>query len=68
MLRCADNSLYCGITVDVDRRIKEHNTSPKGAKYTRNKRPVHLVYTKSVDGGQSGALKAEIAFKKLTRK
>lgn len=43
MLRCADDSLYTGITTDLDRRVEEHNTSPKGAAYTRAKRPVTLV-------------------------
>lgn len=45
LLRCADNSLYCGVTTDVERRIVEHNSSNKrGAKYTRVRRPVELAY------------------------
>ena len=44
MLRCADGSLYTGWTTDVERRLKEHNESPKGAKCTHAKRPCVLVY------------------------
>lgn len=46
IVRCADNSLYCGSTTDVIRRVNEHNSdSSKAAKYTRAKRPVILVHT-----------------------
>jgi putative endonuclease len=46
MLRCSDNSLYSGITNNLDRRLKEHNSSTsRSAKYTRAKQPVKLVYT-----------------------
>lgn len=47
MLRCADNSLYTGITTDMPRRLREHSGvggSKRGAKYTRTRRPVRLVY------------------------
>lgn len=45
MLRCFDNSLYCGVTNNLARRLKEHNSgSRKSAKYTRAKRPVKLIY------------------------
>ena len=45
IVRCKDNSLYCGITTDLERRVEEHNSSTgKGAKYTRAKGPVTLVY------------------------
>ena len=45
ILRCADNSLYCGMTSNLDNRIKEHNSGgKKGAKYLRGKKPVKLVY------------------------
>lgn len=44
MVRCRDNSLYTGITTDLEKRILEHNCGPKGARYTRGRRPVDLVY------------------------
>ena len=46
ILRCADNSLYTGITIDIERRLVEHNTDNKrAASYTRSRRPVELVYS-----------------------
>jgi len=44
ILRCRDNSLYTGITTNLEQRLHEHNHSPKGAKYTRGRRPVSLTY------------------------
>ena len=45
IVRCSDNSLYCGQTNNLQKRIKEHNSrGPKGAKYLRGKKPVVLVY------------------------
>lgn len=44
LLRCSDNSLYCGQTKDLNRRIKEHNSNESKSKYTRARRPVKLVY------------------------
>ncbi len=67
VLQCSDDSLYCGITTDTKRRLKEHNTGPRGARYTRARRPVSLVHTESYDS-QSAALKAEYAFKRLSRR
>ena len=66
MLKCSDDSLYTGITTDLDRRLDEHNNSPKGAKYTRNKRPVTLVYNESCED-KSSASKREVEIKKLSR-
>lgn len=66
ILRCSDNTLYTGITTDIERRIDEHNNSPKGAKYTRNRRPVSLVYSEACED-KSIASKREYAIKKLTR-
>jgi putative endonuclease len=63
---CADNSLYTGITTDIIRRLDEHNTKPSGAKYTRSRRPVNIVYCARFDS-RSSASKAEAAFKKLSR-
>lgn len=67
ILRCADNSLYTGITTDLDRRVEEHNTSRKGAKYTRQKRPVELVYFEKF-AGRSAAMKREWEVKQLSKK
>ena len=66
MLRCCDGSLYTGITTDTDRRVAEHN-SGKGAKYTRSKRPVELVYQEECEN-HSQALRREWEIKKLTRR
>ena len=65
VLQCKDTSLYTGITTDVNRRISEHN-SKKGAKYTRSRVPVRLVYSRQVKG-RSAASKLEASFKKLSR-
>jgi len=65
LLRCADNSLYCGVTNDIDRRIKKHSTG-KGAKYTRSRLPVELVWQSSgVD--KSTAHKAEYYIKQRSK-
>jgi len=66
IVRCSDGSLYTGITVDKDRRVNEHNTSNKGAKYTRPRRPVQLVYSEKQEN-RSLASKRESTIKKLTR-
>ena len=66
ILQCKDNSLYTGITTDLKRRIEEHNSSDKGARYTRNRRPVSLVYSETKKN-RSEASKRESAIKKLTR-
>ena len=67
VVRCSDDSLYTGITTDINRRIEEHNTSNKGAKYTRTRRPVKLEY-KEIYVDRSTASKREYTIKKLTRK
>lgn len=66
MLSCADGTLYTGITVDVKRRVEEHNTSPLGAKYTRGRRPVTLVFSQAFRN-RSLASRAEARMKKLSR-
>jgi len=66
MLTCADKTLYTGITVDLDRRIGEHNHSLLGAKYTKARRPVELVYSKKFRS-RSAAAKAESRIKRLSR-
>ena len=67
ILKCADGTLYTGITVDLKRRVGEHNSSKKGAKYTRARRPVKLVYSKKFNN-RSLATKAEAKIKLLPRK
>lgn len=67
MLRCADDSLYTGITKDIDRRLSEHNDCPeKGAKYTRARRPVTLVYQEAHQD-RSSASQREYCLKQLSR-
>jgi len=67
VLSCADNTFYAGITTDVNRRVEEHNVGPKGARYTRARRPVALLKTWAVEN-RSAAAKAEYAFKRLPRR
>lgn len=66
LLRCADDTLYCGITTDVDRRIREHNAGT-GAKYTRPRLPVTLEAMTEIDS-KGDALRVEILVKKQPRK
>ncbi len=49
IVECSDGTYYTGYTTDVKRRLKEHNESPKGAKYTRARRPVTLCYQASYE-------------------
>ncbi|WP_294954817.1 GIY-YIG nuclease family protein [Sulfurovum sp.] len=63
MLECADGTLYTGIATDLERRLEEHNSSPRGAKYTRARRPVKLVYTETYKD-RSSASKREYEIKK----
>ena len=65
MLRCRDGSLCTGITTDVEKRLEAHR-SGKGAKYTRGRGPLELVYQEEC-GDHSTALKREIEIKALTR-
>lgn len=67
MLRCADGSLYTGITTDLERRIAEHNgDGPAGARYTRSRRPVQLAYRETAIN-RSAASQREAALKRLDR-
>jgi predicted GIY-YIG superfamily endonuclease len=66
ILRCADGTLYTGITKDLARRTKQHNAGT-ASRYTRSRRPVKLVYQEP-QRNQSSALKREAAIKKLTRR
>lgn len=67
VLRCADNTLYTGIAVDVQRRLDEHNgLSPRGARYTRGRRPVRLCHVE-IFSSRAEAARREAAIKKLSR-
>ncbi len=66
ILKCADDTLYTGITTDLERRVGEHNTSNLGARYTSSRRPVRLVYSKKFKD-RSTASKEEARIKKLKK-
>jgi predicted GIY-YIG superfamily endonuclease len=65
-MRCADGSLYTGVTKDVKRRRQQHNAGT-ASRYTRSRRPVELVYQEA-HPGHSSALKREAAIKAMTRR
>ena len=65
MLRCKDNSIYSGYTVNLEKRLQAHN-SGKGAKYTRPRLPVELVYTETFETKEE-AMRREAAIKKLSK-
>lgn len=65
LLRCADDTFYCGITNDMERRLAAHNAG-EGAKYTRGRLPVKVVYSENC-ADKSAALKREIQIKRLSR-
>ena len=65
ILKCRDNTLYTGITTDVEKRLEAHRAG-KGAKYTRGRAPLELVYRETC-GTHSEALKRELQIKALTR-
>ena len=67
ILRCRDNTLYCGQTNDLEKRLKQHNEdNKKGAKYTKGRRPVALVYSE-VFSTLKAARSREAEVKKLTK-
>lgn len=63
LVRCSDASLYCGVSTDVEARVAAHN-SGKGARYTRARRPVALVFSEPV-GTRGDALRRELEIKRL---
>ncbi|MFH2140049.1 MAG: GIY-YIG nuclease family protein [Pseudomonadota bacterium] len=65
LLQCADGTLYCGITNDIDKRLAAHNAG-EGAKYTRSRLPVKLAYSEAC-ADRSAASKRERAVKTLPR-
>ena len=68
MVKCADETLYTGIATELTRRIEEHNTSDKGAKYTRVRRPVTLVYHEEFPDRSSASKREYKIKKKMSRK
>jgi putative endonuclease len=68
VLRCADDTFYCGYTTDIERRVDEHNGEGRvaGAKYTNGRRPVQVVHTESFKT-RSEALKREAQIKKMSK-
>jgi putative endonuclease len=65
IVRCADGTLYTGVTKDIEARMVAHNAG-KGARYTRGRRPVALVYQEQI-GTHGDALRREMAVKRLSR-
>ena len=66
ILKCADGTFYTGITTDVKRRLREHNGSVLGAKYTRGRRPVKLAYFRKTKNKPLAA-REECRIKRMTR-
>lgn len=66
ILRCADDSLYCGWTMHLEQRLLQHNAGSAGAKYTRSRRPVELVYHEEFDS-RSAAMQREAEVKGWTK-
>ena len=66
IVRCSDTTLYTGITNNIEKRIEAHNSAKDGARYTRSRRPVRLVYSQEA-GSKSAAAKLEYKIKKMTR-
>jgi putative endonuclease len=67
IVKCKDKTLYTGFTTDLEKRIKTHNISKTGAKYTRSRRPVKLVYFEKFKT-LGKALSREYKIKSLTKK
>lgn len=67
LVRCADDTFYAGITTDLARRVAEHNGDGRlGARYTRSRRPVALVYAEPADN-RAAAARREATIKRLRR-
>jgi len=66
IIRCDDETLYTGVTTDMDRRFREHLEHPRGAKYFNGRKPVEVVYTET-GHTRSSASRREAAIKKLSR-
>lgn len=66
ILRCSDDTLYTGVSTDCVRRLHEHNHTLRGAKYTRSRRPVTLVYTEGLES-RASAQRREAQIKRMSR-
>lgn len=66
MVRCSDGTLYTGITNDLGKRIEAHNSGRDGARYTRTRRPVTLVYSEQTES-KSAAARLEYQIKKMKK-
>jgi len=66
ILECVDHTFYTGIITNLDRRIKEHNSSKLGAKYTKARRPVKLIYSKNFENRSEASIE-EARIKKLSK-
>ncbi len=66
IVRCSDATLYTGIAKDITARIHEHNHSPRGARYTKSRRPVELVYQEGARD-RSAAQRREYQLRRLSR-
>ncbi|MFA7382489.1 MAG: GIY-YIG nuclease family protein [Desulfurivibrionaceae bacterium] len=66
LVRCRDGTFYCGIAKNLKKRLAEHNSADKGAKYTRGRRPVKMVYTEGVSS-RAKATQREGQIKRMSR-
>lgn len=66
ILECSDKTFYTGFTRDIEKRVREHNNGRNGAKYTRSRRPVRLVYVETYLT-LSDALKGEVMIKRMSK-
>ena len=66
VIRCSDDSLYTGVTTDIERRFSEHAGQEKGAKYFNGRQPLEVVYSEA-GHNRSSACRREAAIKKLSR-
>lgn len=66
IVKCSDDTLYTGVTTDLARRVTEHNSQAGGARYTRSRKPVELVYSEKCDS-RSMACTRESRIKRLSR-
>lgn len=66
IVECVDKTLYCGYTNNLEARINEHNNGKNGAKYTKTRRPVHLVFSENFES-KSSAMKREYEIKQLSK-